>query len=326
MRRNTEGYAGIGMKKEEARSVRTPWVVTIVVLCHTLAVGTAFLFIQGCATTSTTGIGQSTIGPPPEPIMPPTRSSGQIHHVPTTTPRPIVREPIVEPMTSGETYVVQKGDSLSRIAKRFGVNHRELAEVNGITDPNKIKIGQSLTLPAHASKSATVSSPKPATTRASTPTRAPTMPGGEYVVQPGDALSKIARRHGVKVSELKAANSLSSDLIRVGQKLVIPGGGAASSDTEPRLLPLVPDATELPDLSIPDLEEPMEVVPGVEAVGSGLTTTEEPIAYTVLTGDTLENIAKLFLVAKEDLVQLNSLSDGDGIKPGMMLLIPPPDL
>lgn len=43
-----------------------------------------------------------------------------------------------------------------------------------------------------------------------------------YVVKKGDALEKIARRHGIKTSSLKKANNLKSDLIRPGQKLIIP--------------------------------------------------------------------------------------------------------
>jgi LysM repeat protein len=46
---------------------------------------------------------------------------------------------------------------------------------------------------------------------------------GTYIVKPGDTLSEIAEKHGVTVYALKRSNRLSSDLIRVGQKLTIPG-------------------------------------------------------------------------------------------------------
>ncbi|CAM4042782.1 N-acetylmuramoyl-L-alanine amidase [Vibrio neonatus] len=46
---------------------------------------------------------------------------------------------------------------------------------------------------------------------------------GEYVVQRGDFLSKIAKNHNVSVSAIKAANNLKSDTVKVGQKLTIPG-------------------------------------------------------------------------------------------------------
>jgi LysM repeat protein len=320
------------MKRAEERTVRTPLVVTIVVLCHTLAAGTAFLFIQGCATMPAPTPGPVSVEPPPEPMMPPTRVG--LPAVQRPTPRPVHPKPAVAPMpasATGDTYVIQKGDSLSKIAARYGVSHRELAEINGIADPNKIKIGQTLTLPSHARKA-----PKPAPARTTKPATAPTMPGGEYVVQPGDVLSRIAKKHGVKVSDIKAANSLSSDLIRVGQKLVIPGVDTGASAVSTAASGSMDRVVELPDLSdmdpLPDLgsgEEAMDVdvvTRAVEPVEPELTAADEPLEYTVLTGDSLENIAKLFLVSKEDLVQLNNLSAGEDVKPGMKLLIPPPDL
>lgn len=45
------------------------------------------------------------------------------------------------------TYVVQRGDTLTRIARRFGVNMQVLAEVNNITNPNRIYVGQTLVIP-----------------------------------------------------------------------------------------------------------------------------------------------------------------------------------
>ncbi|MFU8849129.1 MAG: LysM peptidoglycan-binding domain-containing protein [Opitutales bacterium] len=52
-----------------------------------------------------------------------------------------------------------------------------------------------------------------------------------HVVQPGDTLSGISRRYGVSTSALRQSNNVSGDLIRVGQKLNIPGGGTANSST-----------------------------------------------------------------------------------------------
>lgn len=49
--------------------------------------------------------------------------------------------------TIPQTYIVQRGDSLSAIAKRFGVSKAALAAFNNITDPDKIQAGQKLKLP-----------------------------------------------------------------------------------------------------------------------------------------------------------------------------------
>lgn len=56
---------------------------------------------------------------------------------------------------------------------------------------------------------------------------------GEYTIRKGDTLSRIARRSGSSVSQLKAANGLRGDLIRVGQVLQIPGNMVASTSGHP---------------------------------------------------------------------------------------------
>ena len=54
-----------------------------------------------------------------------------------------------------------------------------------------------------------------------------------------------------------------------------------------------------------------------------LASQEQPLDYTVQDGDSLDSIAKLFIVRREDLMKLNSITDPAGIKPGMKLKIPP---
>lgn len=55
--------------------------------------------------------------------------------------------PTAGPVTSGATYRVKSGDTLSAIAARFGTTTRELVRLNGIADPSKLKVGQILKLP-----------------------------------------------------------------------------------------------------------------------------------------------------------------------------------
>ena len=52
---------------------------------------------------------------------------------------------------------------------------------------------------------------------------------GSYVVKRGDNLSEIAQRHGISTQELRAQNNLKNDVIRIGQKLSIPGIAIASA-------------------------------------------------------------------------------------------------
>jgi LysM repeat protein len=126
------------------------------------------------------------------------------------------------PNASGGTYVVQTGDTLNSIAARYGVSPSTLARANGITNPNRIYIGQRLVIPGSA---APVLQPQ---------TAAPTSSGGGvYIVQPGDTLAKIAARTGTTVSALMALNGIRNpNVIWVGQRLRVgKGGGAVSPGT-----------------------------------------------------------------------------------------------
>ena len=95
------------------------------------------------------------------------------------------------------TYTVKSGDSLYSIAKKYGITVDALKSANGKTS-NLLSIGEILVIP---------------TTTATTRT---------YTVKAGDSLWKIATTYGVSVNALKQANGLSSDLLSIGQVLVIP--------------------------------------------------------------------------------------------------------
>lgn len=122
------------------------------------------------------------------------------------------------------TYVVQKGDTLSGIAWRYGVRVSDITEINSMANPNRIRIGQEVLLPAHARQVPRATRAKPA---ASVP-RVSAGGEGAYVIKPGDTLSEIALAHGTTVEALRRANNLSGDRIVAGKTLVIPGQEAAA--------------------------------------------------------------------------------------------------
>lgn len=112
------------------------------------------------------------------------------------------------------TYTVQKGDTLGKIALRYGTTVAELLRLNGLSNPDVLAIGQTLKVPGGSGAApASVGTPKPAT-------------GGQgrtYTVQKGDTLLSIARRYGLTTKQLQAANNITNpDRIFPGQKLVIP--------------------------------------------------------------------------------------------------------
>lgn len=104
------------------------------------------------------------------------------------------------------TYVVKKGDTLGKIALRLNISTSELKRANKLSS-DLIKVGQKLTIPAGGSTKIAVPPPKAMRS---------------YIVVRGDTLGRIAQRHAISIRELKAANNLSRDLIRVGQTLRIP--------------------------------------------------------------------------------------------------------
>ena len=116
--------------------------------------------------------------------------------------------------TSYETYTVQPGDTLGRIAATYGTTVDAIVQANGLADPNLISVGQQLIIPVPGG--AGVSAPQVAA-----PAPAPGAPGPTtYTVQPGDTLSAIASRHGSTVSQLASLNGLDNpNLLSVGQVL-----------------------------------------------------------------------------------------------------------
>jgi len=103
-------------------------------------------------------------------------------------------------------YTVQRGDSLSELAQRFGVSAAALKAANNISG-DTIRVGQRLTIPGSGS-----------------PIRAlmPETVISEHKIARGDTLSGIAERYRISLPRLRAANNLRNDRIRVGQVLIIP--------------------------------------------------------------------------------------------------------
>lgn len=127
-----------------------------------------------------------------------------------TPPPPPPAPPAPEGATY-ETYTVQPGDTLSKIAAVYGTTVQAIAEANGISNPNLIAVGQQLIIPVPGGSGGAPLVLAPASA-----------PGGPtiYTVQPGDTLSAIAARHGSSVSELASINGLSNpNYLYVGQVL-----------------------------------------------------------------------------------------------------------
>ena len=120
----------------------------------------------------------------------------------------------------GRRYVARRGDTMAKIAKRFGVPVDELAAVNGLSAGAAVKRGRALEIPERERvSSATRAAGKPKSAAGKAEPAAAT----NYRVKGGDTLYGIARRHGTTVDELSAANRLGPDsTIKPGDRLTIP--------------------------------------------------------------------------------------------------------
>jgi LysM repeat protein len=146
---------------------------------------------------------------------------------PVSTNLPPVVAPVapVVPEATETEYVIVKGDTLAKIAKKNGVTLKALEAANPGVVPTKLKVGQKLTLPAGGAAVSAVTGAS-----AETDITAASTEGGEtYTVKSGDTLTKIAKSHGTTIKAIESENNLSTTKIKVGQKLKIPAAAVASA-------------------------------------------------------------------------------------------------
>jgi LysM repeat protein len=175
----------------------------------------------------------------------------------------------------GQVHVVQRGETLYSIAVRYGTSVQAIVNANGLRNASLIYAGQRLTIPTGGGTSGSSTSAGTAS------------PGGTYTVRPGDTLWAIATRQGTSIAALRQANGLASNIIYVGQRLVLPGGSSAS---------------------------------GSSSSGSTAPSSGGQV-YTVRRGDTLASIAYRHGTTVSAIVQANGLTNPSLIYAGQQLRI-----
>ena len=200
-------------------------------------------------------------------------------------------------------YTIARGDTISGIAGKFGLDTYEVLKLNNLQPNTIIYPGQKIKL------SGSPSSPAPAP---AAPAPAPLAnAGGSYTVKAGDTLSAIASRHNVSLSDVFSWNGLNMrSIIYPGQKVKVGAGEAASPAPATPAAP----APALQPASVPTTSAPAAPAPAPAAAPAG--------SYTVKAGDTLSAIASTHGVKLTDVLAANQLSMTTVIYPGHKLVIP----
>ncbi len=200
-------------------------------------VGLAGILIQGCKREQNT---ETANQPPVETntvVMDTNPPPMEASNPPVAAPPVVAPAPV--PEAAGTEYVVVKGDTLEKIARKHGVKLNALKAANPGVEPTKLKVGQKLSVPASSGGTSA-----PAVTGGPVSTGSAAA-GETYTVKSNDSLTKIAKAHGTTVKALKAENNLNTDHIKVGQKLKIPAKTEAAAPA-PASAPVEPAPAAAP--------------------------------------------------------------------------------
>jgi LysM repeat protein len=257
-----------------------------------------------------------------------------------------------------ESYRVKSGDTVTQIAKRFGISVSKIARINNLGPTSLIRVGQTLKLSGSSPKKAVVES---------------------YRVKAGDNLSSIAKRHGLTLQELTAVNRISANTIiypgqvlRVAKIQTSPAPAANATDSYQvqagdslesiakrfslslsalrdfngltkssiiyvgQVLSLKPTQKKLPvspevPSTQPPSATPVSPTPSASTLSDEISNLDpmRPTGactvhgfHTVLAGETVSRIAAVYGVSTQSVLSANSLSWSSTIFVGQRLVIP----
>ncbi len=264
-------------------------------------------------------------------------------------------KPLPPPEPEYTVYIVQRGDYLSKISKKFNIRVDAIRKLNGMKNDN-VRIGQKLKLPGKVEvgeqavpAGAFEKSPAKATAKASKVYKPYSGATKEYVVKNGDTLGSIAYGNGINIRQLKELNNLENDKLKIGQKLKIPAekvtsaqGKAAPVAAEPKK-----DAAKKADAKKDAKkdaagdkatpaeqpaqdQQPADATPAQENPAPAeepapAAAAEEPkfTTYTVQAGEDIADVSIRWGVTAAVIRELNNLEEDAKLKEGQVLRLPP---
>ena len=199
---------------------------------------------------------------------------------------PVAEKPRLAERTLIARHKVKKGETLSSIAKRYGVSVSSLRSHNNMRASSILAAGRILTIPMPGAQ-------KTASSRqAQKSNEAGLTNEGKYRVQKGDTLQTVARRFDVSVARIRELNNLQTDAIYAGQWLQIKESPKKKTQATLKNKVLTPE--------------------DIDALGTD--------KYVVTKGDNLYRIAMKNNINVARLKELNNLSD-EKITPGQILIV-----
>lgn len=210
-----------------------------------------------------------------------------------------------------ELYTVQSGDTLYRIANTYNIPVNDIIDYNDL-ETTVLTVGQTLRIP----KSGVVDDDN--------------MDNNIYIVKAGDTLYSIAQTYGMSVDELKTLNNLSSNVLSIGQELIV--GRDGIEENEYIVYQIEPGDTLYSiarryNTKVDAIKAYNNLTNDILTVGSVIqipTSTSIDTTYqnyTILRGDTLYSIARRFNTTVDAILSLNNL-DSNNLQVGQTIRIP----
>ena len=249
-------------------------------------------------------------------------------------------------------YVVQNGDYLAKVSKKFNVTISAIKKLNPSIKKDVIRVGQKLKLPGKVDvgvqSAPVVRQASAKTAKKASATASYEGATKDYVVKNGDTLGSIAYGNGINIRQLKALNGLTSDSLKIGQKLKIPAekvvkkaaaekkadkkAAAKSAPAKAAAAPAAPapsEAAPAPTEAAPAAPAaetaapaPAEAAPAAPAPAEAASPAPSTTTYVVQEGDDMTGVSIRWGVSAAQIRELNNLSDTDQLVPGQIIKLP----